>query len=54
LHLVSEKENNIDVTHVSNTEHQDAIKSLVDEYKPQKTRETKLKMTILLKDNEPV
>jgi len=27
---------------------------VVDEYKSQKKRETKLKMTILLKDDEPV
>jgi len=45
--------NSIDVTHIPNTEHRNAIKGLV-EYKPQKTRETKLKMSILLKDDEPV
>jgi len=42
------------VTYIPNTEHRDAIKILIDEYKPQKTRETELKMIILLKDDEPV
>jgi len=46
--------NSTDVTHIPNTEHRDAIKGLVDEYKPQKSRETKLKMRLLLTDDEPV
>jgi hypothetical protein len=54
LDVVPDEVNSIDVMHVSNTEHRDAIKGLVDEYKPQKTQETKLKMTILLKDDESV
>jgi len=48
------KVNSTDVTHIPNTEHRDAIKGLVDEYKPQKSRETKLKMRLLLTDDEPV
>jgi hypothetical protein len=53
LDVVTDEVNSIDVTHIPNTEHRNAIKGLV-EYKPQKTRETKLKMSILLKDDEPV
>jgi hypothetical protein len=33
MYLDSDKVNNIDVTHVLNTEHRDAIKSLIDKYK---------------------
>jgi len=54
LHEITDEMNSIDVTHIPNTEHRDAIKDLVDEYIPQKTRETKLKMSILLNDDEPV
>ncbi|KAH0948691.1 hypothetical protein HN011_004966 [Eciton burchellii] len=54
LDIVTDEVNSTNVTHVSNTEHRDAIKGLVDEYKPQKTQEIKLKMTILLKDDDPV
>jgi len=54
LSLESDEVNSIDVTHVLNTEHRNAIKSLIDEHKPYKTRETELKMTILVKDDEPV
>jgi hypothetical protein len=46
--------NNVYVTHVLNIEYRDAFKSLVGEYKPQKMRETKLKMIILIKNDEPV
>jgi hypothetical protein len=54
LDVILDEVNSTDVTHILNTEHREAIKSLIDEYKLQKTRETKLKMTILLKDDEPV
>jgi len=51
LDVIIDEMNSTDVTHILNTEHREAIKSLIDEYKPQKT---KLKMTILLKHDEPV
>jgi hypothetical protein len=34
LHVITDEVNSTDVTHILNTEHRDAIKSLIDEYKP--------------------
>lgn len=54
IHLDFDETNNVDVTHISSTEHKNVIENLISEYKPEKTREVELKMTILLKDDEPV
>lgn len=35
-------------------EHQDTVMNMISEYKPNKTHETDVKMTIILKDDEPV
>lgn len=44
----------VDVSHVSGPEHREKIKELVREYKPIKTREIDFKMSIILRDDEPV
>lgn len=47
-------EANEDVSYIRNAEHKHAIATLIKNYKPNKTRETDLEMTIVLKDDEPV
>lgn len=54
INVDSNEENNIDVTHIKNREHRETIKKLINEYEPEKTREVGLKMTIILRDDEPV
>jgi len=46
--------NGTDVTHIPDIKHKNAIQNLIEEYEPKKTRDVGLKMTILLKDDEPV
>lgn len=46
--------NKVDVSHVQNAEHKRAIEALVESYNPNRTREIDIKMTIILKDDEPV
>lgn len=43
-----------DVSHVPELRDREKIKKLVRDYKPNKTREVDLKMSIILKDDEPV
>ncbi|XP_023289213.1 uncharacterized protein LOC111674140 [Orussus abietinus] len=44
----------VDVSHVANREYRQRLLELVDSYKPMKARETEVKMTLVLKDDEPV
>lgn len=44
----------IDLSHVTNIEHKNVIKELIDAYNPIKTRKTNVKMNIILKDTEPM
>lgn len=44
----------IDTLPISDTEHRRIITELTERYKPVKTRETDIRMTIILKDDEPV
>ncbi|EFN61282.1 hypothetical protein EAG_00602, partial [Camponotus floridanus] len=45
--------NEVDVSHIQNAEHRRTIVTLVENYKPNRTRETDIKMSIVLKDDEP-
>jgi len=47
LDLDSDEVNNIDVTHVLNTEYRDAIESLVNECKPEKRTSCGLKALVI-------
>jgi len=44
LDVITDEMDITDVTHILNIEHRDTIKSLIDEYKPRKTREIKVKI----------
>lgn len=46
--------NDTDISHVPELEHRERIKKSVSNYEPKKTREVDLKMSIILKDDEPV
>lgn len=48
------EKNDVDVSHVLQSEHREKVRRLVREYKPSKTREIDLKMSIVLRDDEPV
>jgi len=52
INLISEGNNEIDVSHIPKLEHQ--IKELVTNYNFNKSREIDLKMSIVLKDEKPV
>ncbi|KAL6254789.1 hypothetical protein P5V15_014120 [Pogonomyrmex californicus] len=54
INLEHEDTNKIDVTHVPNNVHRLAVKNIVDNYCPQKIKEVGVKMTIILKDEEPI
>lgn len=45
---------NVDVAHIPRAEYREAIEKLVCEYTPVRTREVGVKMSIVLKDEEPV
>lgn len=46
--------NVVDMSGIQDAEHKRAITTLIENYRPDKTRETDVKMTIILKDEEPV
>lgn len=48
------KRNKLDLSHISNPKHRAAVHDLIDNYNPIKTRETNIKMSIILKDDNPV
>lgn len=48
------KNEKIDLTHILNNEHRSTIEDIVSNYCPVKTKETSVKMSIILKDEEPV
>lgn len=54
IDLSSEKTDDIDVGHIPETKYRDEIAKLVADYRPIKTRDIDYKMTITLKDEEPV
>lgn len=47
------EDSDIDLSRVV-TEHRGIVKSLIDNYNPNKKRESEVKMAIMLRDNEPV
>lgn len=51
---VDVEKNDTDVSHVPELKYREKIEELVCNYKPNKTREVDLKMSIVLKDDEPV
>lgn len=44
----------IDVAYIQNADHRRAVTNLVTDYKPNKLQETDIKMTIVLKNDEPI
>lgn len=52
--LQCEKTDKIDLMHIPSIKHRSTIENIVNNYHPTKTRETNVKMTIILKDEEPV
>lgn len=51
---VREEFNEIDLTHVPNSEHRSILENIISSYHPCKTKETDVKMKIILKNEEPV
>lgn len=51
---VREEFNEIDLTHVQNSKHRSSLNNIISSYHPCKTKETDIKMKIILKDEEPV
>lgn len=50
-----DESNEVDLVHVSNSEHRETVSNLISAYNPDyKMRETDVKMSIILKDNDPV
>ena len=54
IDVVRDADSNTDVDVLSIHEHKDIVVDLVNKYKPNKTQEANIKMTIILKDDEPV
>lgn len=54
IDLGREETNEIDLSHVANNEHRLVIENMINNYKPVKVRETSVKMSIILKDEESV
>lgn len=46
--------NHVDVTGAGNAEQRASLQNLIENYKPNKARETNIKMKLILKDEEPV
>jgi len=46
--------NTVDMSHVENIKYKRAITGLIESYKPARTREVDVRMTIILKDDEPI
>lgn len=44
----------VDVTYVQNADHRRAVIDLIANYKPDQSRETDIKMTLILKNDEPI
>lgn len=44
----------IDVSYIQNAEYRRAVARLIDNYEPSKSREIDIKMTIVLKDDDPI
>jgi len=43
-----------ELKHITNNEHRSVVENLINSYKPDKVKETDVKMSIILKDEEPV
>lgn len=54
IDLRNEKANEIDLTHISSNERRSTLKNIIVNYHPVKIKETSVKMSIILKDEEPV
>jgi len=54
IDLEREEIDKVDLTCIPNSEHRSALESIVNNYKPAKIKETSVKMSIILKDEEPV
>ncbi|XP_011858346.1 PREDICTED: uncharacterized protein LOC105555908, partial [Vollenhovia emeryi] len=55
ISVVSDREGDtVDVSHVHNAEYKQIVKSVVDSYRPNRIRETGIKMKLVLKDDDPV
>lgn len=54
INLRREETDEIDLTNISNSKHRSAIKNIINNYSPVKVKETGVKMSIILKDEEPV
>lgn len=44
----------VDISNVRNVEHKHVITELIESYQPNKEREVNVKITIILKDDEPI
>jgi len=44
----------VDLKHIANNEHRIAVENYINNYKPAKAKETSVKMSIILRDEEPV
>lgn len=54
INLECEKTDEVDMTHITDDKHRLALESAVRNYYPLKVKETNIKMSIILKDEEPV
>jgi len=43
-----------ELKHITNNEHRSTVENLINSYKPDKVKETGVKMSIILKDEKPV
>jgi len=49
-----EEINKVELKHITNNEHWSAVENFINNYKPDKVKETGVKMSIILKDKESV
>jgi hypothetical protein len=46
--------NSVDLSHIQNSKHVQKLQTLVDNYKPEQTRDVGIRMKLLLTDDEPI
>lgn len=49
-----DKDDELDLSHITNIEYREIVSELINDYNPDKTQETNVKMSIVVKDNESV
>lgn len=54
MKIGDEMENHVDVGHIENIQFRNEVKYLVEEYKPNKTKDCDIKMKIVLTDEQPI